>query len=356
MGEIATITLENLTYNIGSFSLKDISLEIPKNEYFVLLGPTGAGKTLILELIAGFYIPDKGRILLNGVDITRLHPEKRNVGFVYQDYSLFPHMTVEENIAFGLEMHKISQVEVERKVREMMDLMGITYLKGRYPSTLSGGEQQRASLARALAINPKVLLLDEPLSALDPRTQSFLREELKRIHETQNVTTVHVTHDQTEALILADRIGVIMNGEIAQVGAPHELFNRPKNVRIADFVGVENILKGTIKSNRDGVALIDVDNREICALTEIKDGKVDVFIRPENIILSKNPLRSSARNIFKSRIARITNLGPILNVELDNGLRVFITRQSAEEMNLKQSVEVYASFKATATHISRRLK
>ena len=350
------ITLENLTYSLGSFSLKDVSLEIPKNEYFVLLGPTGAGKTLILELIAGFYMPRKGRIVLNGVDVTHLPPEKRSVGFVYQDYSLFPHMAVEENIAFGLEMHKIPQMEVERKVKGIMDLMGISHLKGRYPSTLSGGEQQRVSLARALAINPKILLLDEPLGALDPRTQSFLREELKKIHETQNVTTVHVTHDQTEALILADRIGVIMKGEITQVSAPHELFNRPINERIADFVGVENILKGTIKSNRDCVALIDVDNREISALTEIKDGKVDVFIRPENIILSKNPLRSSARNSFKGRIAKITNLGPILNVELDDGLKIFVTKQSAEEMNLKQGAEVYASFKATATHVSRRLK
>jgi molybdate/tungstate transport system ATP-binding protein len=356
LGEIATITLENLTYNLGSFSLKEISLEISKNEYFVLLGPTGAGKTLTLELMAGFYVPDKGRILINGVDVTHLPPEKRNVGFVYQDYSLFPHMTVEENIAFGLEMHKIPRMKVERKVREMTELMGISHLKGRYPSTLSGGEQQRVSLARALAINPNVLLLDEPLSALDPRTQSFLREELKRIHETQNVTTVHVTHNQTEALILADRIGVIMNGEIIQVSAPHELFNKPINERIADFVGVENILKGTIKSNKDGVALINVDNREICALTEIKDGKVDVFIRPENIVLSKDPLRSSARNVFKGKIARMNNLGPILNVELDDGLKIFITKQSAEEMGLKQGVKVYASFKATATHVSRRLR
>ncbi len=350
------IALKNLTHTLGSFSIKNISLHIPENEYFVLLGPTGAGKTLILELIAGFHIPHKGQILLNNSDVTHLPPEKRNIGFVYQDYSLFPHMTVKDNIAFGLEMHKIPQVNVKRKVKEMMRLMGITHLKGRYPSTLSGGEQQRVSLARALAINPKVLLLDEPLSAVDPRTQSSLREKLKRIHETQNVTTVHVTHDQTEALLLADRIGVIMNGEIIQVSSPHELFNRPINERIADFVGVENILKGLIKSNRNGIALIDVGNREIYALTEIKNGNVYIFIRPENIVLSKDPLQSSARNVFKSRIARITDLGPILNVELNDGLKVFVTKQSAEEMSLEQGVEVYAYFKATATHVSRRLK
>ena len=349
------IALKNLTYTLGSFSIQNISLHIPENEYFVLLGPTGAGKTLILELIAGFHIPHKGQILLNNSDVTHLPPEKRNIGFVYQDYSLFPHMTVKDNIAFGLEMHKTPQMEIERKVKDIMNLIGISHLKERHPLTLSGGEQQRVSLARALAPNPKILLLDEPLGALDPRTQRFLREELKRIHKTENVTTIHVTHDQTEALILADRIGVIMNGEIVQVGSPHELFNRPINERIAEFVGVENVLKGTIKSNKDGLALIDVDNREVCALTNIKDGKVDVFIRPENIVLSKKSLRSSARNVFKNRIAKITNLGPILNVELDNGLEIFITKQSAEEMSLKQGVQVYASFKATATHVSRRL-
>jgi len=356
VGAVATIILENITYNLEDFSIREISLEIKKNEYFVLLGPTGAGKTLLLELIAGFHIPDEGRIILNGRDVTHMPPEKRQVGFVYQDYSLFPHMTVEDNISFGLKACGFPKDKIEMRVKEMMSLMRISHLVGRYPSSLSGGEQQRVSLARALAVNPRILLLDEPLSALDPRTQEVLRNELKRIHEMQKVTTIHVTHNQTEAMLLADRIGLIMNGRIIQVGSPEILFSKPLNENVARFVGVENILRGKIKSNKGGVALIDVGGREIYAVTEIKEGEVDIFIRPENIILSKTPFKSSARNVFKGEITKITNLGPIINVELDNGLKVFITKQSAEEMALKRGNKVYASFKATATHVSRRLR
>ena len=350
------ITLDSISYGLPSFSIRDVSLEIAENEYFVLLGPTGAGKTLLLELIAGFHIPDEGRILLNGVDVTHETPERRQVGFVYQDYSLFPHMTVEENIAFGLKTRRFPRDEVRRKVEEMTELMGISHLSSRYPSTLSGGEQQRVSVARALAVDPMVLLLDEPLSALDPKTQEAVRVELRRVHEDQRVTTIHVTHNQTEAMVLADRIGLLMNGSLVQVGSPEDLFSKPLNEKVASFVGVENILRGTIRTNRDGVALIEVGDHEVCAVTDIKEGEVDVYIRPENIVLSKTQLKSSARNLFKGEIINLSNLGPILNVELDNGLKVFITKQSAEEMQLKPGRKVYASFKATATHVSRRLR
>jgi len=350
------IILEDVTYNVEDFSIRNISLKIEKNEYFVLLGPTGSGKTLLLELIAGFHVPDSGRIILNGVDVTFMPPEERRVGFVYQDYSLFPHMTVEENISFGLKTHGFPREKIEERVKEMMSLMGISHLAGRYPADLSGGEQQRVSLARALAVNPEILLLDEPLSALDPETQNILIEELKKIHQTQNTTILHVTHNQTEALLLADRIGLIMNGELVQVGSPDELFSRPLNESIARFVGIENIFRGKIKSNKNGIAIIDVGGREIYAVTEIKEGDVDVFIRPENIILSKRLLKSSARNVFEGKVVKLTNLGPIMNVELDNGLKIFITKQSVEEMSLKPGDKVYASFKATATHVSRRVR
>ena len=307
-------------------------------------------------MIAGFHVPDSGRIILNGVDVTFMPPEERRVGFVYQDYSLFPHMTVEENISFGLKTHGFPREKIEERVKEMMSLMGISHLAGRYPADLSGGEQQRVSLARALAVNPEILLLDEPLSALDPETQNILIEELKKIHQTQNTTILHVTHNQTEALLLADRIGLIMNGELVQVGSPDELFSRPLNESIARFVGIENIFRGRIKSNKNGIAIIDVGGREIYAVTEIKEGDVDVFIRPENIILSKRLIKSSARNVFEGKVVELTNLGPIMNVELDNGLKIFITKQSVEEMSLKPGDKVYASFKATATHVSRRVR
>ena len=350
------IILENVTYNVGSFSIRDVSLKIEKNEYFVLLGPTGSGKTLLLELIAGFHVPDEGRVILNDVDVTFMPPEKRQVGFVYQDYSLFPHMTVEENVSFGLRIRGFPKEEIKSRVKDMMSLMGISHLRERHPSNLSGGEQQRVSLARALAVDPKILLLDEPLSALDLKTQESFRWELKKIHEIREVTIVHVTHNQTEAMFLADRIGLIMNGEIIQVGSPETLFSKPLNEKVARFVGVENILKGKIKSNDKGIAVIEVGDREVYAVTDIKKGEVDIFIRPENIILSNRPFKSSARNVFRGEVVRLTNLGPTINVELDNGLKVFITRQSAEEMGLKPGSKVYASFKATAVHISKRRK
>lgn len=350
------ITLEHISYDMQSFSIRDVSLEIVKNEYFVLLGPTGAGKTLLLELIAGFHIPDEGQILLDRVDVTHEPPEKRKIGFVYQDYSLFPHMTVEENIAFGLKVRGLPNEEIKRKVERMKELVGVSHLGSRYPSTLSGGEQQRVSVARALAVNPKVLLLDEPLSALDPETQAAVRAELRGIHESQGVTTVHVTHNQTEAMVLADRIGILMNGSIVQVGSPEDLFSKPLNERVASFVGVENILRGEVRVNRAGVAIIEAEGLEICAVTDIEEGEVDVYVRPENIVLSRTHLKTSARNVFKGEIVRMTNLGPILDVELDNGLKVFITKQSSEEMQLNAGLKVYASFKATATHVSRRLR
>ncbi|MCK4320074.1 ATP-binding cassette domain-containing protein, partial [Candidatus Bathyarchaeota archaeon] len=268
------ITLEKVSHEWGDFTLKNVTLSVNEGEYFVILGPTAAGKTLILETIAGFYIPREGDIFLNEKNITHIPPEKRNIGFVYQDYSLFPHMTVEENIAFGLKMRKIPKREIETRVQNVMDSMHISQLKERFPSTLSGGEQQRVALARALVIDPDILLLDEPLSALDPRTQESLREELKRIHKVRGTTTIHVTHDQDEALTLADRIAVIMNGKVVQVDAPYKVFNEPVNEEIASFVGVENVIEGKIISSENGVALVEMGNYKIRALSNLTEGEV----------------------------------------------------------------------------------
>lgn len=348
------ITLDNVSHEWGEFSLKNVTLSVERGEYFVILGPTGAGKTLILETIAGFHIPGEGHIFLDGKDATDLPPEKRKIGLVYQDYSLFPHMTVEGNIAFGLKMRKIPKKEVETKVQSIMDSVGITHLKTRFPSTLSGGEQQRVALARALVIDPDILLLDEPLSALDPRTRESLREELKRIHKVRGMTTIHVTHDQTEALALADQIAVILKGEVIQVDTSSKIFNEPVNERIAIFVGMENVIKGKIASNEDGIALVETGKHRIHALSNLVEGEVNVFIRPENIILSKVRLKSSARNSIKGKITNITQLGATFRIRMDNGLTALVTKQAIEDLGFGVGKTVYASFKATAIHMTRR--
>lgn len=232
------ISLENVSISLGDFSLKSVNLEIPSGEYFSILGPTGAGKTVILELIAGLYKPDKGNILINNENVEEIPPEKRGVGFVYQDYALFPHLNIYKNISFGLKLRKISQEEIRNTVLELTELFNITHLLSRFPGTLSGGEQQRVSLARALALRPKILLMDEPLSSLDPNTKNFLRKEIKRIHRAYECTIVHVTHDFNEANTLATLVGIILDGQIRQVGTPEEVFKDNGDLKVSRFLGL----------------------------------------------------------------------------------------------------------------------
>lgn len=349
------IRIRNLYKDWKEFALKDINLEIEQGEYFVILGPTGAGKTMLLETIAGFHIPDSGDVWIGGRDVTNLAPERRRVGFIYQDYSLFPHFTVEENIEFGLKLNKSASSDANKKrTAEIMDWLGVSHLAHRYPTTLSGGEQQKVAIARAVAVEPSLLLLDEPLAALDRRTRDYLRVELKRVKEELDITMVHVTHDQTEAMVLGDRVAVMMNGRILQVGTPFEIFNKPLNEEIADFVGVENILSGTVRDNKSGVAEIEVDTgTNIFAVSSYCEGKVKVFIRPEDIIIAESREESSARNCLKGRIEEINDMGPLTRVRLDNSIVVLITKQSRERLGLRVGVEVYVSFKATSVHVVR---
>ncbi|MBK5190448.1 MAG: ATP-binding cassette domain-containing protein [Methanosarcinales archaeon] len=348
------IEVRDLYKDWKEFALNDINLEIEKGEYFVILGPTGAGKTLLLETIAGFYIPDRGEVWIEGDDVTILPPERRRVGFIYQDYSLFPHLNVEQNIEFGLKSRKksASQDTNRKRVKEIMDWLSISHLANRYPATLSGGEQQKVAIARAIAIEPSILLLDEPLSALDRRTKDYLREELKRVKEEFGITMVHVTHDQTEALVLADRIAVMMKGRIMQVGTPHEIFNKPLNEELADFVGIENVLCGVVRNNVNGIAEIEVDTGgTIFAVSEYPGGAVKVFIRPEDIILSESRGVSSARNEMMGGITELHDIGPLTRVKMDIGLIALITKQSRESLGLRNGDEVCATFKATSVHV-----
>ena len=345
------IKIENLSKDLGEFFLKDVSIEINESEYFMLLGPTGAGKTILLKIIAGVYRPDKGRVFINGRDITFLPLRERNVGMVYQDYMLFPHLTVEGNIRFGLRSTKASEKDIKTKVNELANMLGISHLQHRYPGTLSGGEQQRVAIARALIMEPEVLLLDEPLSALDSETKSRLREEMRRIHSITRTTVVHVTHSFDEAFLLGSQMAVMNQGEIIQVGEPSEVFRKPNSKFVANFLGVGNLFRGRAVSE-NGITYVDVDGISIISSTP-KHGQVYVSIRPEDILVSLKPIESSARNVFQGKIQDIVDTGSVLRIKVDVGVPFIaaITKRSLDDLYLKEGVSINLTFKATAVHL-----
>ena len=345
------IKLCNVSKRLGDFNLKNINLSIEDNEYFVILGPTGTGKTVILEVIAGMYKPDQGEVWLNDRNVTADYPESRNIGFVYQDYMLFPHLNVQENILFALKLKKMPANIMKQRLDRMSTLLNISNLLNRCPATLSGGEQQRVAIARALVAEPEVLLLDEPLSALDPRSQEVFQQELKNIHQQIKTTTIHITHNFNEALVLADRMGIMCNGEIVQVGSPEEVFQKPRSQFVAEFVGMENIYSGDL-SDEGGVKYVHIGHVNLRVMSNLT-GKVRVAIRPEDIIIAGDKLPSSAQNIIPARIAEIISRGPFYKVVLDAGIPLvaLVTRQALDEMILEPGKDVWAIFKTTAVHV-----
>ena len=380
------LQVKDVNLRLQDFQLTDINLSITQGEYFVLLGPTGAGKTILLEVIAGVKPVQKGRLYLDGEVINALPPEKRQVGFVYQDYALFPHLTVRENIAFGLRLMSSHQLQelgeeggetpsareldiisrqkgalIEEKVQDISKLLHIEHLLARKPASLSGGEKQRTALARALVIEPRVLLLDEPLSALDPETSQALQRELKRIHNKVGTTTLHITHNFEEAVALADRIGVIFEGRIHQVGTPQQVFRKPSGERVARFVGVRNILQGQIEGKKDD-RYRNFHSRgvKISVVTD-QTGPVRASIRPEDIILARGPVDTSARNAFQATVLDVEDRGSFVYVTVrlgENGsspqgltLTSMITRRSLQDMELSVGDRVHLAFKAAALHI-----
>ena len=346
------IKIENLSKVWKEFKISNINLEIIDNEYFIFLGPSGSGKTILLELIAGIWFPDSGKIYMDNKDVTKLSTENRGIGFVYQNFMLFPHKTVFENIAFGLNMRKIEKNEIQRQVEDIMNLFGISHLANRLPRNLSGGEQQRTALARALIIRPPVLLMDEPLSALDRNTREDLIQEFKHIHKKFDITIIHVTHNFDEALQLADRVAIMKKGSVSQVGDIDEVFRHPKDEFVADFVGTENIIKGFASDGNDSLTSINTGNI-IIESTDKKTGDVHATIRPEDITLSTDRVPTSARNVFKGYIREIYDLGTIIKLTVDVGepLVLVLTRQSFLDLELNIGKQIYIYFKATAVNL-----
>ena len=314
-----------------------VSLEVAPGDLFFLLGPSGCGKTTLLRMIAGFIDPDAGQILLSSGasgdqaptfrDITHLAPNKRNTGMVFQSYALWPHMTVEQNVAFGLGVRRVDKVERARRVGEALDLVQMSSLAKRRPNQLSGGQQQRVALARALVIRPDVLLLDEPLSNLDAKLRHELRDEIRRVCKDSGTTTVYVTHDQKEALSMADRVAIMRAGRVVQQGAPLDLYRRPESRFVAEFLGETNILEATARASggvvelRAGALTLRADARPGAP----DDGPVLVSIRPEAIALTHAalaPALASAAGSTTAEIIGTTYLGEIAQhtVRLDSGL------------------------------------
>ncbi len=298
----------------GTVAVEDFDLAVKQGEFISFLGPSGCGKTTTLRMIAGFELPTAGSIQLNGRDLTRVPPNRRHVGMVFQAYALFPNMTAAENIGYGLKVAGMPKEDIARRVEEMLSLIHLEEFRKRYPNRLSGGQQQRVALARALAIRPQVLLLDEPLSALDARIRLELRLEIRRIQQELGITTVYVTHDQEEALSLSDRIAVMSEGRVEQVGTPTEIYNYPKSEFVARFVGQLNLLPVDVVDLAAG--LVRIGKQVVRAgqsLDHPNGHKIRLAVRPEEL----NPGIGDGTNNLKGKVEAITYLGPIVRLRLD---------------------------------------
>lgn len=285
----------------ATVALSELSLRVEKGEFVSLLGPSGCGKTTTLQIIAGFVQPNAGRLQLAGRRVDHLPAHKRNIGVVFQEHALFPHMTVRDNVAFGLKMRKVDKEEIRNKVVEALELVHLSGFADRYPSQLSGGQQQRVALARAIVIEPDVLLLDEPLSSLDRKLRESLRIEIDRIHRSTGMTTIFVTHDQEEAMALSDRIVVLNRGQVEQIGSPRELYRSPASVFVADFLGGSNVVAGTLSIDGEiGAAVVETADLGTHAIPSVSKhvspngGAVALIIRPTDAAVA--PMGSAARD------------------------------------------------------------
>jgi iron(III) transport system ATP-binding protein len=320
------IEVQDLTKKFGEMAaVSEVSLAIEEGELFTLLGPSGCGKSTLLRLIAGFYNPDQGVIRFNERVVNAVPPHERGIGMVFQNYALWPHMTVFENAAYGLKLRKIARAEIAERVSAVLEKVKLAGLEQRYPGQLSGGQQQRVALARALVLNPEILLLDEPLSNLDAKIRVQVRAEIRKLQRQLGITTIYVTHDQEEALTLSDRIAVINLGKLFQVGPPKQLYERPANRFVADFIGTNNLIEGAVQSadTPSGHVVADTTLGPITALRDERvaaGARCVICVRPENIAVD-GPL-TAVSNRLQGRIAFAAYLGNTLRYDVELGKSV----------------------------------
>lgn len=343
------IEIDGLRMEFTGFALQNINLLVGNEEFFTLLGPTGAGKTLILEAIAGVTPIHGGSIRLGGRDVTRLPPEERGIGIVYQDYALFPHLSVKENVVYGLRYRRKDSKESSRWVDWLMDRLEIGPLANRSPPTLSGGEKQRVSLARALAVRPSVLLLDEPLSALDPNFREEIRGLLKELHKELRISFLMVTHDFGEALFLGERAAIINSGRIEQVGPVSEVFRKPSSPFVAEFVGMRNVFRADFNGARamlGGLELI---------LSHSPVGHKDyIAIRPEDVLVGMESSRADVPNAFQGGLCERIDRGLYYEVAIRKESLIFkavLTRRDFFALNLQERTEVGVTIDPSAIHV-----
>ena len=334
------LVLKNISKNFGTLvAVKDVDLVIEPGEFVCFLGPSGCGKTTLLRIITGFEQQTAGDVIYDGKVINDVIPQKRDFGIVFQSYALFPNMTVHQNVAFGLKMRKMPPKLIDERVSEILKLVGLTEWEHHYPSQLSGGQQQRVALGRAIAIKPNVLLLDEPLSALDAKIRVRLRTVIKKLQEELGVTMIYVTHDQEEALALADRVAIMRDGEIRQIGSPWEIYKQPKTSFIAEFVGTSNFITGKKKNGKVQFGRLELT---VSNLDDTENETVYLAIRPENIELvdeTRSAENYLASNVVEVEAEVINFLGAIVRVTFileEEEMLVDISEKAFEKLNLKR--------------------
>ena len=333
-----TVKIEDVTKKYGDFTAIDkMNFTINDGEFFTLLGPSGCGKTTLLRMIAGFNTIEAGNIYFNDKIINKTPANKRDIGMVFQNYAIFPHLSIYENVEYGLKLRGIPKSERERQIEEVLKIVRIENLKDRMPDKLSGGQQQRVALARAIVIKPKILLMDEPLSNLDAKLRVEMRTVIKKIQRQLNITTVYVTHDQEEALAISDRIAVMNKGYIMQLDTPSRIYQKPANTFVADFIGISNILEAVVKSENT----LKVNNYEFNASFKTESSKVKVSVRPEHVRISEDLSRGIVGNIILS-----TFLGDYVyyEIQLDNGEIIEAHEYAENTQNIREEGRVAVTF------------